>query len=84
MKTFVPTLTRKTTWNTPLGALSNRVALLQKRLYSLFQLRLSGFYFGIFAAVGAIQTKEAAIENKGHDLSVSNRIQIYLYKEYSK
>jgi len=47
------------------------VALLQKRLYSFFQLCASGFSFGLIAPVGAIQPKEAAIAKAGLNLHCS-------------
>jgi len=47
------------------------VALLQKRLYSFFQLCASGFLFGIIAPVGANQPKEVAIAKAGLNLHCS-------------
>jgi hypothetical protein len=53
----------------PLGKLSGRVTPLSLRNYLLSFAGARGFIFGLLSARGAIQTKEAAIENQGHPCS---------------
>ena len=65
MKTIVSTPTRKTTLNTPWGALIRRALPFQRRFHSFFQLGTGGSFFGFFVLVGAIQPKEVMIKKPG-------------------
>jgi hypothetical protein len=80
MKTIVSTPTRKTTRNTPLGALLDRALPFRRRNHPFIQVGAGGFSFGIFAPVGAFQPQEVTINNTGHYL-ISSKSQFNLFKK---
>jgi hypothetical protein len=85
MKLFVPTPTCKSTRytrNTPLLALLDRLVPFRRRTHPIIQLGTGGFSFGIFAPVGALQPKEAVIENMGHYLLGSKSQFNFFKKEF--
>ena len=84
MKTLALTPTCNTTWSsqTETEALSDRAVLWQDSNYSLFQSGTRGFSFGIFAPMGAIQSKEVTIEERGAKVLCSKiAFQILFQKE---
>ena len=80
MKTTVSTPARMTTQNTLLGAFLNRFVPFRRRTYPIIQVGAGGFSFGIFALVGALQPKEALIENQGRYI-LSSKSQFNLFKK---
>jgi len=62
--------------------LSNRTVPARSRNYSFFPSGTGGFSFGIFSQAGAIQPKEAAIDDKGHHFLSSKSQFNFIQKEF--
>ena len=84
MKTTVSTPTHTITQNTTLlRAFLDRFVPFRRRTYPIIQLGAGGFSFGILpwrALVGALQPKEALIENQGRYL-LGSKSQFNLFKK---